>query len=76
MALALNPKLRVILIRDGSLLDGDQGAALRKFAEDQHCQVWLEQVATDKAVGIVIEDGHLQAAPPMPAPLKAQAGPD
>lgn len=62
MALALNPKLRVILIRDGSLLDSEQGAALCKFAEENNCQVWLEQVSTDKAVGIVIEDGHLSTA--------------
>jgi hypothetical protein len=48
--------------KQGCLLDSEQGAALCKFAEENTCQVWLEQVSRDKDVGIVIEDGHLREA--------------
>jgi hypothetical protein len=62
IAAAMNPKLRVIHIRDGSLLDSDTLAWLTKYAQENDLQVWLEKVADDAKVGFVIEDGHVKDA--------------
>lgn len=59
IAMALNPTLRVIRIKDGSLLDADSMAVVNRLAEQQDFQVWIERVATDTPVGIVIEDGKV-----------------
>ena len=59
MGAALNPKLRVVLIRDGSLLDDKSMALVGKWAEANDMQVIVERVANDGAVGIVIEDGQV-----------------
>jgi hypothetical protein len=60
IAMALNPRLRVILIRDGSLLDADSMALLAGMAADHGYQVFVERVAGDKPAGIVIEDGRIK----------------
>jgi hypothetical protein len=57
VAMALNPKLRVITIRDGSLLDSVSKALLQQTATEQGYQVWLEAVDESGNVGVVIEDG-------------------
>ena len=54
-------KLRVIRIRDGSLLDDDSMAMLAKMAEDADYQVWIERVDASGQVGVVIEDGRVKA---------------
>jgi hypothetical protein len=60
MAVAMNPKLRVMLIRDGSLLDAENLALLGQLAEEHDAQIWIERVAGDEPVGIVIEDGEVK----------------
>lgn len=60
MAMALNPKLRVIRVRDGSLLDDESMAMLQKMAEDQDYQVWVETVKSDNAAAVVLEEGHIK----------------
>jgi recombinational DNA repair ATPase RecF len=60
IAAALNPKLRVIRVRDGSLLDEDGVKLLGEFADANDMQVWMERVDSSGAVGFVIEDGHLK----------------
>jgi hypothetical protein len=62
IAAALNPKLRVIRVRDGSLLDDDGLKLLAEFAEKHGLQVWLERVASNATTGIILEDGRLKAA--------------
>ena len=57
MAMALNPKLRVIRILDGSLLDAENLALIADMATAQDYQVWIERVADASGVGVVIEDG-------------------
>ena len=59
MGLAANPKLRVLLIRDGSLLDDESLAAIAKQAADADAQVWIERVGTGKEVTVIIEDGEV-----------------
>lgn len=60
MGLALNPKIRVILIRDGSLLDKDNLKAVQEMAVKFDAQVWLEKVDDTGEMGIVIEDGMVK----------------
>ena len=54
-----NPKLRVIRIRDGSLLDEFSMEVLKKMAKDSDFQIWIERVDTSGKVGIVISDGEV-----------------
>lgn len=61
IARAANPKLRVILIKDGSLLDQDSLAQIADMARDGRYQVWIERVSADKKVGVFIEDGAVVA---------------
>lgn len=58
MGLALNPRLKVLLVRDGSLLDHESLALVAKMAEDAGAQVWIERVEADDAVTVLIEDGQ------------------
>lgn len=60
IAMALNPKLRVIRVRDGSLLDEGGMKLLAQLAQEHDCQVWIERVTDESAVGFVIEDGQLK----------------
>jgi hypothetical protein len=56
---ALNPKLRVVLIREGSFLDKKNLALVAQMAEEMDAQVWIEMVG-DEGVGVVIEDGRVK----------------
>lgn len=58
MAAALHPKLRVIRIRDGSLLDTKSMQLLTDFASANNLQIWIERVGP--GAGIVMEDGHVR----------------
>ncbi len=64
MAMAMNPKLRVLRITDGSLLDSESMKALETMATDADYQVWVELVDESGQVGIVIEDGHVKNPAP------------
>lgn len=59
MAIALNPKLRVIRIADGSLLDSDNLALVESIAREHDFQVWIEMVGDGNGRGIIIEDGQV-----------------
>ncbi len=60
IAMASNPKLRVIRVRDGSLLDDQAMKLLGEMANAQDMQVWIERVASDGKVGFVLEDGQVK----------------
>ncbi len=64
IAMASNPKLRVIRVRDGSLLDEDALKLLEEMANQEDYQVWLEKVASDGKVGFVLEEGRLKTEKP------------
>jgi uncharacterized coiled-coil DUF342 family protein len=59
IGIALNPKLKVLLIRDGSLLDADSLKLVAEMAADSDAQVWVERVDDTRKVGVVIEDGSV-----------------
>jgi hypothetical protein len=59
IGLALNPKLKVLLIRDGSLLDDDSLREIQAIAEKADAQIWMERVGVDGQTSVVIEDGKI-----------------
>ena len=59
IAMAGNPTLRVIRVRDGSLLDSEFLAIVAQMAEERDYQVWIERVEPGKQ-GFVIEDGMVK----------------
>lgn len=61
IAMAANPKVRVIRIQDGSLLDADSLQHIADMAAEKDYQVWIERVDSSGQVGIVIEDGQVVA---------------
>jgi len=54
---ALNPKLRVLLVRDGSRLDKKNLQLLAELAAERDGQVWIERVGDGPECTVVIEDG-------------------
>lgn len=64
---AMNPKLKVIIIREGSLLDKRSLASLHEMAVEKDYQIWLERVTNGEesadGTSIVIEDGRVKGAP-------------
>jgi len=60
IAMALNPKLKIIRITDGSLLDKNNMLLLAEIAEKHDFQIWIERVDEDGKMGILIEDGMIK----------------
>jgi len=60
MGIALNPKLRVLLIRDGSLLDDDNLKLIAEMATEKDMQVWIETINSDSPSAVLIEDGAVK----------------
>jgi hypothetical protein len=60
IAMAANPKLRVVRVRDGSLLDAESLQILGEMAAERDFQCWVERVSDDGKVGFVIEDGRVK----------------
>lgn len=64
MGMAMNPKLRLLVIRDGSLLDDESLAAISAQVTDKDYQVIVEVVTrtqTDEdRCCVVIEEGHVK----------------
>ena len=62
MAMAANPEVRVICIKDASLLDADSRKLLADMAAEHDYQIWYEVVGDGGPTGIVIEDGEVANA--------------
>lgn len=68
VAMAANPQLRVLRLKDASLLDKRAIATLREMATANDFQIWAEFVG-DEGPGIVMEAGEVRgAAKPEPLP--------
>jgi len=67
VAMAANPKLRVLRLKDASLLDRDSIDVLRGMAQANDFQIWAEFVG-DEGAGIIMEAGEVRGAP-SPEPL-------
>lgn len=59
MGFALNPRCKLLLIRDGSLLDDDNLKLVAQLASENGGQVVIERVGKGEEVNIVIEDGEV-----------------
>jgi len=60
VAIAANPRLRVIRIDKGESLDTKQLALLEELAAEHNTQVWISRVDESGAVGFVIEEGEVK----------------
>lgn len=59
---ALNPTLRVVLVKDGNDLDSDNDKVIRKWAIAKKFQIWIEKVQNEPGkVAFFIEDGEVKA---------------
>lgn len=61
IAMAMHPKLRVLRIEDGSLLDPDNLGIIKSMAEEKDFTVLMERVGDGKT-GLLIEEGELRNA--------------
>lgn len=61
MGLAMNPKLRVLLVRDGSLLDEKNLETIATMAAEHDAQVWIERVGEGEECQVIIEDGAVKS---------------
>jgi DNA repair exonuclease SbcCD ATPase subunit len=60
IAIAKNPKLRVVLLKDGPLLDETSLAMVAAMAEEADVQIWIERIGKGP-VGVLIQDGEVAA---------------
>lgn len=72
MGMAANPKLRVMMSREGSLLDETSLGILREMCRASGFQFWLEVVGENGPAAVVIREGarapgKLEVVPPLPA---------
>ena len=62
IAMHTKSKLRVIRVRDGSLLDDASMAILAEMAAAHGAQVWIETVRAVTDSAVIIEDGRVKGA--------------
>lgn len=60
IAMKLNPNLRVIFIRDGSLLDEEGLRAVIELAQAENYEIWIEKICEDPLIGIHLEEGLIK----------------
>lgn len=63
IAMASNPRLRVLRLKHGNDLDEDSMKMLCEMAAAQNFQVWIERINATGPMGFVLEDGHLKTQP-------------
>lgn len=61
IAMALNPQLKVIRIRNGNQLDPNNLALVEEMAKENGFQVWIEWVDITGEIGVAIKDGCVVA---------------
>lgn len=59
IGLAMNPKLRVLLIREGSLLDSKNLKMVADMAAKADAQIWVERVSKGRECQVIIQDGEV-----------------
>ena len=62
----MNPRLRVLLIRDASLLDRESMRLVADMARAAGAQLWLERVEVDDQTTVLIEDGQVAGGAEVP----------
>lgn len=56
ISMALNPNLRIMRIKDGSLLDSEMLSIIQNACKSNDYQLFLEKVTEDKEIGFVIDE--------------------
>jgi len=60
VAMATNPEVRVCIIRDGSLIDGNGLVEIQHIAKESEFQIWIESVGSDSDEdAIIIKEGKV-----------------
>ena len=67
IGMAANPSLRVLRIKDGSLLDTESMKLMAEMAADQDFQLWVEVVGENGA-GVIMEAGEVKGDAPAAEP--------
>ena len=62
LAMKANPKLKVAIVKEASMLDDDAMDMLKKLAVKEDFQVWIERVGAGGEDAIVIEAGEVKGA--------------
>lgn len=62
LGMASNPTLRVLRIKDGSLLDGKSLKLIEEMTVAHDYQTWIETVQAGDRVAVVMEDGEASGA--------------
>jgi len=60
IGMTTNSKVRVMRIKDGSLLDEDSLAIIAELAQEHDFQVWIECMDNTGNIGIFLEDGEVK----------------
>jgi energy-coupling factor transporter ATP-binding protein EcfA2 len=68
IGIAFNPKMRVMRVKDGSLLDDKSMAILSEMSVTENFQLFIEVVDTSGKVGVYLEDGEVKAVNDEPEP--------
>ena len=61
IAMAGNPKIKIVCIRNGEAFDSDGLKVLSKLAKDHGFQIWMTIVNSTGEIGIVLEDGMVKS---------------
>lgn len=59
IGLAMNPNLRILLVREGSLLDKKSLGLIAEMAEKHDAQIWIERVSKSEECQVIIENGQI-----------------
>ncbi len=73
MGLAMNPTLRVVMVKDGGLLDKKSLQLIADMAAANNSQVWLEVIDAGERPHVLIVDGAV-AEDTIPEPVAAVTG--
>jgi ABC-type polar amino acid transport system ATPase subunit len=60
IGMALNPTLKVMFVRDGSLLDSEGKKEIAELAKSGDYQLWMELCDESGQVGFFLEDGEIK----------------
>jgi len=72
IAISADPKLKVLLVKNGESLDPENFELLKTLASDSGFQLWVEQVQVDED-SLELVDGRVEGAPIVEKEMTAEA---
>ena len=58
IGVAMNPKLKFMIVREGSLFDDNRLVEMAQYAAEHGCQVFMERVSKGDECHVVMQDGE------------------